>query len=199
MRAAHHGLSGDLGHPGDPQDRAGEVPVRKEMGVDGARSRRTASCRLSSRASTARRARLLLGVPMGFLDGGVSGEGRARRGSRRCMSVGGEPAGGHPVGRVRPCGHAGARAGDPEAIRRAGRREPARGDDRARDHDPAVDHQGVGHGARGRAAGVRGRVARARRDAGGDLVPGLRPGGDAAASRRRSCWASAAPSARRWR
>ena len=68
-------------------------------------------------------------------------------GRRRC-------AGRYPVSGVRPRGNAGAGAGDKRDLRRAGWSEPARVDNRARGDDSPVHHQGVGHGAGGRAAGI---------------------------------------------
>ena len=53
---------------------------------------------------------LLLGVPIGFLTA-VYLSKAAKPKVRAALLSRGEPAGGHPVGRVRPGGHAGAGAG----------------------------------------------------------------------------------------
>ena len=86
-----------------------------------------------------------------FFDGGVPLQGRAQEGPHR---AGGrrQPARGDPVGRVRPCRYAGARACHPQDVPPAGWRKSVCGHHRADRHDPAVDHQGERHGARGRSA-----------------------------------------------
>ena len=101
-------------------------------------------------------------------DGGVSGKTRAEAREGRDAD-GGEPASRHPVGCVRPRRDAGARARYPQGVPPAGRRKPAGRDHCPRGHDPAVHHQGLGHGARSRSEGIRGCFPCARRNTGRDL------------------------------
>ncbi len=108
----------------------------------------SASCPSSSPAFTARR-----GHPprrARRLDDGVFSPKWPRRGAAVSPHRG-EPAGGHPVGGVRPGGHAGAGAGIRKPFHIL-RRLPAGGHHRAGHHDPALHHQRVRDGPRGGAA-----------------------------------------------
>ena len=152
VRAAHQRVPDRLRHPRHPADRAHPVPVRQDVGVHGGGAvlRHPAvhshKCIRHRGRDRARRADRLS-------DGGVSGEGRPAAHPRRHVRSR-EPACRHPVGGLRSRRHARARAGHPQGVSSGRRREPVRRHRRAGDHDPAVDHQGVRHGARGRAARV---------------------------------------------
>lgn len=94
---------------------------------------------------------IVLGVPIGFLTAVYLSKVAPKK-VRTVLEAAVQPARGDPVGRVRPCRYDGARACHPQDVPPAGRRKPVCGHHRAGRHDPAVDHQGERHGARGRSA-----------------------------------------------
>ena len=152
LRAADHCISDRFRPARHLEDRARQVPVRQRMGLDGGGGEIRHSplhpherLRHLRRDPDRRAGRVS--------DGRVPFENGAQKAPHR-HGIRGQPARGHPVGRLWPCRHAGAGAGDPEAVSRAGRREPARGHHRSCHHDSAVHHQGLRQRARRRAEGV---------------------------------------------
>ena len=85
---------------------------------------------------------IILGVPIGFHDRRVSGEnGPGKAESRRLL--GSQPAGGHSLGGVRPCGYVGACSGHSQCVQPCRRFRPLGRNNRTCDYDSALNHKSV--------------------------------------------------------